>query len=235
MCAKHGLDCYIVSPEEDYHPTINSKIVEKFGAKIIKTPLESVSNTIDALMKNLIKEVKPYFIPGGGHGNIGTQAYVNAYNEICEYEKTNNIYFDYIFLASGTGTTQAGLVCGAVLNNDYKRKIIGISIARKNPRGINVVKESVDEYLGENNFCGEIPQIIFDDSYICDGYGKYNSDILKCIEEMMKKEGIPLNRTYTGKAFWGMTKYIEESKIENKNILFLHTGGAPLYFDDLGE
>ena len=51
----------------------------------------------------------------------------------------------------------------------------------------------------------------------------------------MQKEGIPFNTTYTGKAFWGMKEYLASNEIENKTILFVHTGGTPLYFDDLGE
>ena len=51
----------------------------------------------------------------------------------------------------------------------------------------------------------------------------------------MRKEGIPFNTTYTGKAFWGMTEYIKQNNIQGKNILFINTGGVPLLFDDLGD
>ena len=233
MALKYGLGCYIVSPEEEYKETFNSILVKSFGAKTIKAPIDKISETIDALMEDLCKTCKPYFIQGGGHGNIGTKAYVDAYEEICDYEKANNIYFDYIFLASGTGTTQAGLVCGAALNGHADRKIIGISIARQNPRGKEVVQQSVTDYLKSVDFKGKIPEVNFVDSYICGGYAKYNQEIKKCISEIISKNGIPLNATYTGKAFWGMTEYIKKNSITNKNILFIHTGGCPLFFDDL--
>ena len=42
-----------------------------------------------------------------------------------------------------------------------------------------------------------------------------------------------MDTTYVGKAFCGMNKYIEDNKIRNKKILFIHTGGTPLFFDDL--
>lgn len=51
--------------------------------------------------------------------------------------------------------------------------------------------------------------------------------------KLLLKYGIPLDSTYTGKAFQGMKKYIAENNIKNKNILFIHTGGTPLFFDDL--
>ena len=77
--------------------------------------------------------------------------------------------------------------------------------------------------------------MIFDDSYICGGYGKYNDEIINTIKEVMQKEGIPLNTTYTGKAFWGMKEYLQKHKIVGKRVLFIHTGGTPLFFDDLKE
>lgn len=233
LSAKYNLKCYIVSAEEAYTETVNSILVSKFGANIVKAPLNEVSLTIDALLSDLSKEHSPYFIQGGGHGNIGTQAYVNAYNEICKYEDEYGISFDYIFLASGTGTTQAGLVCGAAVKGHMERRIVGISIARRNPRGAQVVDQSIRDYLNEENYHGAVPNVIFDDSYVCGGYGKYNDEVADCVNKMIEKHGIPMSTTYTGKAFWGMEEYIRKNEISKKNILFLHTGGVPLFFDDL--
>lgn len=233
MACKYGLACFIVSPEEEYQYTFNTVLVKEFGAKIVKAPLNKISQTIDTLMKDLSVNTKPYFIAGGGHGNLGTKAYHDAYNEICDWENENGIYFDYIFHASGTGTTQAGLVCGAALKDDNKRQIVGISIARQNPRGKDVVTESVNDYLKSIGFKGKIPKINFTDAYICGGYGKHTPEIKDTIHQMLCKNGIPLNATYTGKAFWGMARFIKENKIENKNILFINTGSVPLFFDDI--
>ena len=49
------------------------------------------------------------------------------------------------------------------------------------------------------------------------------------IAKVITNYGIPLDATYTGKAFMGMTEYIED--VKGKNILFIHTGGTPLFFD----
>jgi D-cysteine desulfhydrase len=32
-----------------------------------------------------------------------------------------------------------------------------------------------------------------------------------------------------------MKEYIKKNDIKGKNILFIHTGGTPLFFDDLEE
>ena len=233
MAASRGIECYIIAPQEGYEETNNSEMVALFGAKIIKTPLENVANTIEQVMENLKKNHNPYFIQGGGHGNIGTQAYVDAYEEIRAYEKEKQIKFDYIFLASGTGTTQAGLVAGKIKNEENDKKIIGISIARTNPRGGNIVAQSVCDYFENGqDYDGEID---FLDEYVCGGYGKSNDQIRKIIKDILLYEGMPLNLTYTGKAFWGMKRFIEENGVMNKNILFINTGGTPLFFDDLEE
>ena len=234
MCKELGIKCVIVSPEENYKETYNSKMIRMFGAEIIKVPLNEVSKKIDEVMKILDEKNKPYFIPGGGHGNLGTEAYVDCYKEILNYEKNNAINFDYIFFASGTGTTQAGLVCGQYLNKDFYRKIVGISIARNKNKGKKIVIDSIKEYLNKDE--KEFEELVeFIDKYTEDGYGKSNKDILKTIRSVLNNNGIPLNSTYTGKAYYGMLDYIKCNNINNKNILFINTGGLPLFFDDLEE
>ncbi len=232
MAAQRNMPCFIIGPEEVSDITYNSVMMDMLGAHITTVPVETVSKTIDDKINELKEQgKKPYFIAGGGHGNIGTQAYVDCYNEIKEYERSNDVFFDYIFFASGTGTTHAGLVCGQILNED-ERKIIGISIARKNPRGRDVVIESIKEYLGRNDTKID-EKTVFIDDYTGDGYGKDNEEINQVIEDIFTDYGIPLDSTYTAKAFLGMKKYIDKHDIKDKNILFIHTGGTPLFFDDI--
>ena len=235
MAVARKLPCYLIGPVEVSNETYNSRLMKLFGAEIITVPVSQVHDTIEQKLAELRNEgKKPYFIPGGGHGNIGTAAYVQCYEEIKKYEEENNMFFDYIFFASGTGTTQAGLVCGQIkCNND--RKIIGISIARKNPYGRKVVLDSIREYMPAMLDDELQKKTVFLDKYIGDGYGKDSEEIEEIIKSCMLKYGIPMDSTYTAKAFLGMKKYIEEENIWNKNILFIHTGGTPLFFDDFGK
>lgn len=230
-CCRRGMKCFIISPEEASEPTFNSQMMELFGAEITIVPVSEVHDMIEGKLAELRKIGKhPYFIEGGGHGNIGTEAYVRCYQEIREQEEEQGIHYDYIFFASGTGTTHAGLVCGQILNGD-ERIIIGISIARKNPRGRDIVLDSIRSYLGEKALEDEIQnKTNFIDCYTA-GYGKEDVRVKKAIETVLKTYGIPMDATYTGKAFMGMTEYIEG--IKDKNILFIHTGGTPLFFDEL--
>jgi len=236
VAAAQNIPCYIVSPDEVLKPSFNYDLINLFNAQIIYCSVDKVKETLHNLINNLKKNgYKPYFIQGGGHGNIGTQAYVSAFKEILDYEKKTGINFDYIFHASGTGTTQAGLICGKIINRDNK-EVIGISIARKNPYGKKVIMDSVNSYLNRIGMFGiNEDNINFIDNYVLDGYGSYNKSILNTIKKVLVNDGIPLDSTYTGKAYWGMTEYIIRKSISNKNILFIHTGGTPLFFNNLGD
>ena len=239
MAAARGLPCSIISPEEASERTYNSAMMELFGAEITVCPVQCVSATIESKLAALKAQGRnPYFIAGGGHGNIGTQAYVDCYEEIRHFEKEHRVHFDYIFHASGTGTTQAGLVCGQLIERD-ERRIVGISIARRNPRGRDVVLQSVRDYLDAHRVQVSEEDIqaatVFTDDYICGGYGVRSEDVHETIRMVMTRYGIPLDPTYTGKAFMGMLNYVRRESIQGKNILFIHTGGAPLFFDHVSH
>lgn len=232
MAAARGLPCFIIGPSEVADSTFNSKFMKLFGADIKTVPINEVHDTI----KEKIEELrnigkKPFFIPGGGHGNIGTEAYVRCYEEIREYEMQMGVKFSYIFFASGTGTTQAGLICGQIKNHD-DRQIVGISIARKNLRGRNIVIDSIKEYMPGISDDEIQKNTLFVDNYIGDGYGAECKEIREVIKDAMIRFGLPLDSTYTGKAFLGMKKYIDKERISGSHVLFIHTGGTPLFFDD---
>jgi D-cysteine desulfhydrase len=232
--ARLGLKCLLIlaGSENDFTFAGNDIIYFLTGANIRWCNVNEVRSTIDREMKNLKRQgYNPYFIPGGGHGNCGTHAYVEAYKEIEQQSKEMGINFDYIFLASGTGTTQAGLIAGKKVSNGTE-EIVGISIARRAYRGIEVIRESLKsyymEFYNENLFNNK--DIIFDDSYIGEGYADIYIGIAETIKFMLCKNSIILDPVYTGKAFYGMCQYINKNDIEGKNILFIHTGGTPIFF-----
>ncbi len=238
MAMAMGISCHLISPEDEGDtPHFNRYLTESFGATIESCPVTQVADTISQRQKAYMSEGRiPYFIQGGGHGNQGVAGYVKCYQEIIRQEKKENIQFDYIFHASGTGATQAGLVCGRFIHEEKGAgpAIIGISIARGNPRGREVVKESIRDYLGDGfeNLCQE-KELTFLDDYILGGYGKYDPQVSETVQQLLRRDGIYADTTYVGKAFRGMQQYIEEHHITGKKILFIHTGSAPLFFDGL--
>ncbi|MBQ9512803.1 MAG: pyridoxal-phosphate dependent enzyme [Lachnospiraceae bacterium] len=242
MAHAMGLKCHIIAAEsnENHRVSANRRMVLAAGATVKTVPVSAVAETIENEKERLMQNgARVYFIPGGGHGKPGTEGYVKAYREILAQEEGLQVTFDKIVHASGTGATQAGLVCGEVLSKDANAdatRILGISIARENPRGKEVVVESVREFFGGARKTDDFEKAVsFVDDYTLGGYGKTNDEVRALQRRLMTEESLPVDLTYTGKAFYGMLRYLTEHDIRNANILFLHTGGTPLFYDDLND
>ena len=235
--SSRGVECYIVSPADMDGiriETANSKIGQVCKANFRYCMKENVAETVEAVLEECcMKGMKPYYIYGDkyGHGNeaVPVRAYVEVYKEIKRQENSLGIKFDYIFLATGTGMTQSGLIAGQ-REEDGCECIIGISVARQKEIDCKTIQKYIEAY--ENSLLGMF-EINILDNYLAGGYGLWNESIKKTIYMMMEKNGVPLDTTYTGKAFWGMLEYLKRENIKNKNVLFVHTGGIPLFFDDL--
>lgn len=237
LAASKNIECHIISPADDDGSrveTFNSSIVKQCGAQIHFCNKNNVAESVEQVLSECReKGLRPYYIYGDkfGKGNesIPVSAYVKVYNEILSQSKNLGVKFDYIFLATGTGMTQAGLIAGRQINRGSE-KIIGISVARNREQETNVIKNFCEAYFESENLKLDIGEIDVIDEYLCGGYGKYNDQISVLINDMLVNYGIPLDPTYTGKAYYGMLETINKEQLSG-NILFLHTGGTPLFFD----
>lgn len=242
-CYIENIPCMMIcsdDPDGIHRRTGNSVLVDLLGSEIIYCAKNAIAPAVDeAFQRAFSRGLIPYYIYGNrlGTGNEGcaARAYAKAYDEICAQEEAMGIHFNYIFHASGTGATQSGLVCGNLVRKD-DRKIIGISVSRDKERGTDIIKNGVAEWFSDEG--KTLPpnyedEIILSDEYLAGGYGEYNEGILETIRTEWRTDGICLDPTYTGKAFTGMLSYVKSHGIENKNILFIHTGGTPLFYDAL--
>lgn len=218
--------------------TGNSRILRSLGVREVRCGKSGIAQAVQKAMDELTERgYRPYYIYGNIYGQgreyVPMQAYVEAYEEVCRYEEEQGMFFDYIFLASSTNATQSGLLAGSLSRKDARR-IVGISVSRKEQRGREVILQNLLEYQKKFNL--DFPEnirehIYFTDRYQEGGYGVYSEKVGNMIDMIYQNEGIPLDMTYTGKAFYGMIQYLKEHQIQNKKILFLHTGGTPLFFD----
>jgi len=227
MASKLGMRIKIIvhndHPENEYLSQ-NMYLCRMVGAEIIYCSKSDVAKTMDKAMSDFEADgCRPYYIWGGGHCLQGSYAYYEAVRNLT---KQINFSPDYIFFASGTGTTHAGLHVGAKYFYP-QAKVIGVSIARMKERGVNEIFKSVNElesYL-------ELPysdrsDIIFKDDYIADGYESSSKNEEDLIRDMALKEGLILDPTYSGKAFFGMREMVLNNReMEGKNVLFWNTGG----------
>lgn len=228
LAAQNHWPCTLVlhgDKERFYSESGNARIIKTSGANVIFVKdaseiSECMDNAMDLYSK---KNLNPYYIQGGGHTIDGGLAYINAVRELEQYSISNNWFPEYIFLASGTGSTQAGILAGV---SKYKipSKVIGISVAREKYRAEENISNFYTELCSAFNIKRLDNDIIVLDDYLCGGYEKYNPELKKLSLDSVRKYGFTLDTTYTGKAFYGMLDYIKQNNI-NSNILFWHTGG----------
>lgn len=241
LCVEKNIPCFVIYGCEDIVcesriDRINDIIVKNTGANIINCSKANVKEAIDSVFEyTKEKGYNPYYIYGNsmGKGNekIGIQGYVYCYGEIKKYVKRKGREFDYVFVVSGTGITQAGLIAGEILN-EGKEKIIGISIARER----KVQEQKIFFYLKEYfDIAKQRKSNLIEvyDSVLQGGYGRIDDENKRFIINMSIKNNIPLDFTYVGKGMLGMLRYLREKKIYGKNILFIHTGSTPIFYEDM--
>lgn len=242
MCEVNNIPCYYISPEFENNDICNNEILSSYFSKeTIYCSKQTVAQTVKKVFDRLVLEGKePYYIYGNelgvGNEEVPVRAYTKVYGEILKQEKGMDKHFKYIFHASGTGMTQSGLICGNILNDDCK-KIVGISIAREKKIAIEKINKYITAFLHDNQINIDknkvVDKICFKDEWILGGYGEGSSELTEVVQTAMKLDAMPLDITYTGKGFYGMLSYLKENNICNQDILFLHTGGTPLFFDDI--
>ena len=172
---------------------------------------------------------KPYIIPGGGSNAIGSMGYVACAQEILQQLFEMDLLIDAIVCTSGSAGTHAGILTGIVGNN-AQIPVIGIGINRKKDVQRQAVYE-LSKKLTEKLKLKEAPAfedvIVFDD-YIGEGYSRVTEGMLEAVKLVARTEAILLDPVYTGKTMAGLIDLLHKGFfIDMKNILFLHTGGAP--------
>lgn len=188
--------------------------------------MEEVANTLRAQGRN------PYIIPGGGSNAIGALGYVACAQEMLGQLFEMDLNIDAIVTTSGSTGTHAGLLTGIVGQNAHI-PVIGIGINRKQKEQRRAVYE-LSMMLAEKLHLKHAPSfedvIVFDD-YIGEGYSRVTEGMMDAVRLLARTESILLDPVYTGKAMDGMIDLLHKGYFDGmKNILFLHTGGAPALF-----
>lgn len=230
----------IPSQNETFSQNGNALLMNLMSAEIVTIEKE-VNYTI--AMNDVAENVKktggkPYIIPFGGSNLPGALGYVDCAIEIVnQFKELNEKVPSYLFLPTGSGGTQAGLVAG-FSKIKVDTKVIGISVLHKEKIAKEIVENLTNKTIefieAESN-----SKIYIDDNFIGQGYGEATDECLEAIKLLAQLEGLFLCPVYGGKAMAGLISHIKTNKItSNSSVLFIHTGGSPLvyaYYDKLFE
>lgn len=230
MCARNGWKCHLcIQGTEDrfINENGNALLVRLSGAECEFITPEETSIAMDRAMHHLQKKgYNPYYVIGGGHNIPGGTCFVDAIKELKFQCDKKGYKPDYIFLASGTGSTQAGIVVGLDIVGWGDVKCVGISVARQYERGKQAIVDFANmlaTHYGINKDYSD--KIVFKTEYLCGGYEQYSLELHNYLKNAMSHTGLLFDTTYSGKGFYGMMQEIKKLNIQDKNIIFWHTGG----------
>ena len=240
-CAEEGIPYIIISSSEHGNgvPAFNERIIGALTPEIIDCEKNAVAEAVDEAFRRLrARGYDPYYIYGDrtGKGNeaVPASAYAAVWPEIAAWEKENVVRFREVFVPAGTGGTHAGLCAGAYMAGS-DTPVIGISISsRTKERACAAAEEGFAGCLARRGI--PLPDdpaehLRLFTEYNGGGYGLYDLRIEEVIAQMLRLNAIPMDPTYTGKAFLGMLDHLKKTEEKDACVLFVHTGGLPLFFD----
>jgi len=233
---KAGLDMYLVltppgSPDLQGNILLNKLL----GAKMVHVKDHTEADKVMQELADKLKAQgkKPYIIPAGGASPHGVLGYIYASLEIMQQLYTIEEKPRYIVLATGTGTTQAGLLLGLkLLGVDYV-EVVGICVSMSSDETRNRVYKLIQDTINLLNIDMKInySDIIVYGDYLFGGYGEVTSEVVNSMKYAALKEGLILDPVYTAKAMYGLIDLVKRKYIEKgSTVVFLHTGGTPIPF-----
>ncbi len=237
--AKLGLDCELFlesvpgTPSSDYDRNGNLLLDRLLGAGVQRCPGDgSLLTRMEARAEELRREGRtPYVVPVGGSSGIGALGYADCALELIKQCQAQELEPDHIWMATGSGGTQAGLLAGLALAQS-KVPLTGINVSATE----EVQKAKLRPVLAETfGLLGlalpDLDDVICDENFYLPGYGIPNEGTLEAIRLLAVSEAILLDPVYSGKAMAGLIARIREGAFSSRDtVVFLHSGGAAALF-----
>ncbi len=146
-----------------------------------------------------------YFVPEGGYGEKGAEGAATI-----PYDKSA---FDIICCAVGTGTMLAGLINSKLPSAN----ILGFSVLKNN---LSIEAEA------ENLIKNSVGNVHINHQFHFGGYAKYQTGLIRFMNELFGKTGVPTDFVYTAKLFYGVNELIGQGHFKpGTRLLLVHSGG----------
>lgn len=148
-----------------------------------------------------------YFIPQGGYGILGAKGAAGILDHCARENFTN------ICCAAGTGTMTAGLMNAALAS----QRVCSISVLKNNHALENDTRQLLDNKEQSADFIHD---------FHFGGYAKYDSSLIRFMNDLFQRTTIPTDFVYTGKLCYAVSRLCKDNFFKTgSRILIIHSGG----------
>jgi len=192
--------------------------------------------SVDAAMGAVVAELQaqgkhPYLVPRGGATPLGALGYLRASVELAAQLATLGERPAGLWLATGSGGTQAGLVAGAALAGASYR-VRGVAVSRPADETRDRVRSlaaGAAALAGGDRARVRIaaPDVL--DGWIGPGYGVPSPEGQQAARLVAMTEGVFLDDTFGAKAMAALIAKCRAGRVRGTQV-FLVGGGAPTLF-----
>lgn len=247
-CGLHPV-LYLVSVVEPDKETLRANLLLDYiyGAEVHIVQMEPGEEEADAEARSFAMGAEhverlraegkhPYDVPMGGASPVGSVGFAGGFVELEEQCAAAGIKPDYLYHASGTGGTLAGLAAGrALLGADMR--IVSVAVSPKDEgyeaRTADLVNRALGVIGASNDVRVSAEDLQVERGYFAPGYEIPNEWGNGAIRRLARTEGVLMDTVYSGKAFGGLLDHIERGIVpQGSTVVFWHTGGATALFSE---
>lgn len=224
VAAKLSIPCKLFLTEETLPSSLtgNVALARSFGAELQCVGQFAVLLKVNEYVKEMEATGKKVFlVPNGGHTPGAIRAYAQVIDEALTKLEMQKIRPKAIYLPCASGTTQAGVLCGAARHK--LPPVISFVVANTPERaekGIRRLIQNASEYLPQGF---AVKEIFIQDSGKKD-YGHPDEELLDLRTRISTQNGVLLDPTYNVNAFYGMMQELYKTS-GTEDVLYINTGG----------
>ena len=207
------------------------------------TPLVYAAAAYQLLRHRLREGRLPYFVPPGGSSLLGVIGFVNAALELRKQIADGKMPEpEYVYVASGTMGTAAGLILGLKAAK-LGGRIVSVAVCSEkfvNTRAMLKLINRTNSLL--HSLDASFPRFEFSETDFDIGhdhfgkqYALFTDEGMEAVSLMRECEGIKLEGTYTGKALAALKHDAESGSLRGKAVLFWNTLNSRDFSDVISD